>query len=132
MFLVDTDICICLIKQKSLSVVAKIKAYEPYQIKISAVTVAELEYGAAKSRRIERNRMVILKFLSSFEIIPFDDHDAGYFGKIRAFLEKAGNIIGPYDMQIAAQALCRDLILVTNNVKEFESVPELAVENRVL
>jgi tRNA(fMet)-specific endonuclease VapC len=120
-----------LIKRHPISVVEKIKNYEPYQIEVSSVTVAELEYGAAKSQRIDRNRKVLLKFLSSFEILPFDDHDAECFGRIRAYLDKTGNGIGPYDMQIAAQAMCKDLILVTNNVKEFKRVPNLSLENWV-
>ena len=129
MFLIDTNICIYFIKKKPPEVVAKIKSYQPYQIKVSAITVAELEYGVSKSKSVEKNRNVLLKFLSSFEILPFDDQDAEIYGRIRAYLEREGKVIGPLDMQIAAQAVCKDLILVTNNVKEFERVPNLSVEN---
>ena len=129
MFLIDTNICIYFIKKKPPEVVAKIKSYQPYQIKVSAITVAELEYGVSKSKSVEKNRNVLLKFLSSFEILPFDDQDAEIYGRIRAYLERDGKVIGPLDMQIAAQAVCKDLILVTNNVKEFERVPNLSVEN---
>jgi len=128
-FLIDTNICIYFIKKKPPEVVAKIKSYQPYQIKVSAITVAELEYGVSKSKSVEKNRNVLLKFLSSFEILPFDDQDAEIYGRIRAYLERDGKVIGPLDMQIAAQAVCKDLILVTNNVKEFERVPNLSVEN---
>ena len=131
MFLIDTNICIYIIKENPKSVVEKVKTFEPFQIKISSITVAELEYGVAKSQNINKNRKVLLKFLSSFEILPFDDQDAEYYGSIRAYLEKCGKVIGPYDMQIAAQALCKKLILVTNNLKEFQRVPNLYCENWV-
>ena len=129
MFLVDTNICIYVIKKNPKSVVKKIKSFEPYQIKISSITVAELEYGASKSQDTDKNRKVLLKFFSSFEILPFDDQDAEYYGRIRAYLEKCGKVTGPYDMQIAAQALCKKLILVTNNIREFERVPNLNYVN---
>jgi tRNA(fMet)-specific endonuclease VapC len=131
MFLIDTNICIYLIKDKPHSVVQKIEKNEPYQIKISSITVGELEYGAFKSKNKEQNRKTLLKFLSPFDILFFDDRDAECFGEIRAFLEQSGKIIGPYDLQIAAQAICRDLILVTNNVKEFQRIPNLKIENWV-
>jgi len=66
-----------------------------------------LEYGGSKSQHTDKNRKVLLKFLSSFNLLPFDDQDAEYFGKIKAYLEKIGKVIGSYDMQIAAQALSR-------------------------
>ncbi|MEW5817194.1 MAG: type II toxin-antitoxin system VapC family toxin [Spirochaetota bacterium] len=131
MFLIDTNICIYLIKQHPISVVQKMKQLEPFQVKISSITVGELEYGAAKSENADKNRKVLLKFLSSFDILPFDDRDAEVFGIIRASLEKAGKIIGPYDLQIAAQAISRDLTLVSNNLREFERVPKLRYENWV-
>ena len=131
MFLIDTNICIYLIKKNPIAVVNKVKAYEPYQIKVSAVTVAELEYGASKSKAVEKNRTVLIKFLSSFEIISFDDQDAECFGQIRTYLEGIGKIIGSYDMLIAAQAVCKNLILVTNNVKEFGRIPNLNIQNWV-
>ena len=129
MYLIDTNVCIYFIKHKPIEVVRKVKSFQPYQIKVSAVTVAELEYGASKSKAIEKNRIALLKFLSSFDVLPFDDQDAEYFGRIRAYLESIGRVIGPYDMQIAAQAMCKDLILVSNNVKEFERIPSLRIEN---
>jgi tRNA(fMet)-specific endonuclease VapC len=129
MFLVDTNICIYIIKKNPESVVKNIESLEPYQIKISSITVAELEYGAAKSQNTAKNRKVLLKFLSSVDVRPFDDQDAEYYGRIRAYLEKCGKVIGPYDMQIAAQALCKKLILVTNNIREFERVPNLNCVN---
>ena len=129
MFLLDTNICIYFIKQHPAEVVSKVKSYQPYEIKISAITVAELEYGAFKSQFVEKNRKVLLKFLSSFEIVPFDDQDAVVYGSFRTYLENQGKVIGPLDMQIAAQALSKQLILVTNNVKEFKRVPNLTIQD---
>ena len=129
MYLLDTNICIYAIKNRSESVIQKVKSYLPHQIKISSVTVAELEYGASKSDYRAQNRIANLNFLSAFDIIAFDDEDAEEYGLIRAKLERKGQIIGPYDMQIAAQAISKDLILVTNNVKEFERVDGLKIEN---
>ncbi|MCW7471554.1 type II toxin-antitoxin system tRNA(fMet)-specific endonuclease VapC [Leptospira kanakyensis] len=129
MYLIDTNICIYSIKNKPESVVQKIKSIEPYQIKISSITVAELEYGAAKSIDYAKNKNTLIKFLSAFDIIPFTDSDADVYGHIRATLEKKGKIIGPYDLQIAAQAISNNLILVSNNTKEFIRVPNLKLEN---
>ncbi|TGK82070.1 type II toxin-antitoxin system VapC family toxin [Leptospira noumeaensis] len=129
MYLIDTNICIYFIKNNPKSVVQKVQSIQPYQIKISSITVAELEYGAVKSQFPERNRMTLIKFLSAFDIIPFTDSDAEVYGYIRSALEKNGKIIGPYDIQIAAQAISRNLILVSNNTKEFTRVPNLKLEN---
>jgi tRNA(fMet)-specific endonuclease VapC len=129
MYLIDTNICIYSIKNNPKVVVQKIKSIEPYQIKISSITVAELEFGAAKSKYFEKNKNTLIKFLSAFDIIPFTDSDAEVYGLIRATLEKSGRIIGPYDLQIAAQAISRNLILVSNNTKEFIRVPNLKLEN---
>jgi tRNA(fMet)-specific endonuclease VapC len=129
MFLLDTNICIYTINQRPTQVIEKVKSYAPPQIKVSAITVAELEYGVSKSRNRERNRIALIRFLSGFDIVPFDDSDAEVCGIIRAGLEKQGNLIGPYDLQIAAQALSSDLILVTNNVNEFERLKGLKIEN---
>jgi len=129
MYLLDTNICIYIIKKKYESLLNKIENEEPYNISISSVTVAELEYGIAKSLYPEKNRETLLEFLSPFEIIPFNELDCENFGALRAYLYKLGLPIGPYDLQIAAQCLSRDLCLVTNNVKEFERVPNLNIEN---
>ncbi|MCL2881123.1 MAG: PIN domain-containing protein [Treponema sp.] len=90
-----------------------------------------MEYGASKSKNREKNRNALQRFLSPFEIINFDTKDAEIYGIIRADLERNGNIIGPYDMQIAAQAFRWSCILVTNNTKEFQRVSGLKLENWV-
>lgn len=125
MYLLDTNICIYIIKNNPLAVVEKIKSLQPHQIKLSAISIAELEYGAAKSNKRDQNRIALLNFVSSFDILPFNENDAEYYGQIRAFLEKTGKIIGAYDMQIAAQALSNNLILITNNIREFKRIPDI-------
>jgi tRNA(fMet)-specific endonuclease VapC len=131
MYLLDTNICIYIIKKHPKSVVKKITKMNPDDVKISSITAAELEYGVSKSERREKNRAVLYDFLSPFEIISFDMADAEIFGIIRAELERKGELIGPYDLQLAAQALARDLIFVTNNTAEFKRVKELKLENWV-
>ncbi len=129
MYLLDTNICIYLMKKKYPELQTKIEKEELFNICLSAVTVAELEYGIAKSMYPDRNRELLYGFLSPFDIIPFSELDAENFGYIRAYLNKQGSPIGPYDLQIAAQCVTRNLHLITNNVKEFERVPKLTIEN---
>lgn len=131
MYLLDTDICIYVINKKPAQVIERIKKCRPHQIKLSAVSLGELAYGVAKSRQKEKNHRALLYFSSAFDILSFSDNDAEVFGGIRAYLEKRGEVIGPYDMQIAAQAITRDLILVTNNRDEFSRVPHLKLANWV-
>jgi len=128
-YLLDTDTCIYVINSKPASVVHAITRLAPDEVKLSAVSLAELEYGASKSRWREKNRTALLRFVAAFDIVPFDDRDAEVYGLIRARLERSGHVIGPYGMQIAAQAITRGLVLVTNHVEEFRRVPDLSIEN---
>jgi tRNA(fMet)-specific endonuclease VapC len=129
MYLLDTNICIYIINKQLVEIIDRLKKYQPSEIKISSITVAEMEYGASKSRHREKNREALKNFLSPFEIINFDSVDAEIYGIIRAELERNGNIIGPYDMQLAAQALRADYVFVTNNIREFKKVKKLRTEN---
>jgi len=129
MYLLDTNICIYIINNKPLKVVNHIKKLKPYQIKLSAISLAELEYGVSKSRNRNENRRALVHFASAFDILAFDDRDAEVYGLLRADLEKKGRVIGPYDMEIAAQAITRKLILVSNNTAEFSRIPHLRLEN---
>jgi tRNA(fMet)-specific endonuclease VapC len=131
MYLLDSNICIYIINRRPEKVVMKIKGFSPSDIKLSSISIAELEYGASKSENREKNRQALVGFASAFDIIDFNDNDAEIYGLIRADLEKQGLVIGPYDMQIAAQAISRNLILITNNVKEFSRVKNLKIENWV-
>ena len=130
-YILDTNICIYIIKSHPERVIKKFSEFSLGDIFISSITVYELMYGAYKSRQIEKNHTAIRKFVSPLEVLPFDEGCADICGKIRANLEMNGKIIGPMDLQIAATALAFDLTLVTNNVKEFERVESLRVENWV-
>ncbi|MCG2759756.1 MAG: type II toxin-antitoxin system VapC family toxin [Candidatus Delongbacteria bacterium] len=132
MYLLDTNICIYIINNKPVQVVDHFKKLQVHQVKLSVISLAELEYGVAKSNNREKNRNALIRFVSAFDIVEFNDSDAEVYGLIRADLERKGQVTGPYDMQIAAQALTRDLILVTNNTAEFERIPNLRLENWVL
>ena len=105
----------------------KLLSIHPSDIKISAVTVMELEYGAAKSNWSDRSREAIKAFLASFEILPFSDIDAAVCGQLRADLAVRGTPIGAYDIMIAAQGVSRGLTVVTHNTGEFSRVPNLQV-----
>ena len=128
-YLLDTDICIYAINGRNPKIIDKFKSRPVGEIALSAITLAELEYGASKSAHRDRNRLMLIGFASPFKIFPFDGRDAEMFGILRAYLERAGTPIDPYDLQIAAQGLARNCTLVTNNVREFERIPGLKVEN---
>ena len=129
MYLLDTNICIYTINNKPIDVLSKLKKKASKDIYISSITVAELEHGVEKSNYPERNKIALVEFLSLFQILYYTDGDALYYGKIRSNLEKRGQIIGMMDMLIASQALSHDLILVTNNTKEFERIENIKLEN---
>ena len=128
-YLLDTNICIYIINKKPSSVIKHIQSKRPEQIAISTITQAELEYGIARSRNIDQNRVALLEFLFPFLLIDFDQMAAVQYGLIRASLVARGKPIGSMDMLLAAQAMSRDLILVTNNEKEFHRVEGLKLEN---
>lgn len=129
MYLLDTNICIFLKNKKSPNVLQKIKKNKHLGIYISSITVAELQFGVYNSKYMERNRIALIKFLTPFSVLNFDDRDAEEFGKIRTSLKNEGKIIGAYDMLIAAQALAKNLILVTDNTKEFCRIKTLTIED---
>ncbi len=128
-YLLDTDICIYIIKKKPEQVIKRLVRHDISNISISAITLSELEYGAQKSTNKERNQLALSEFLSPITILPYDDNVAQSYGKVRAFLEKEGIVIGPLDMLIGAHALACKAILVTNNNREFDRIPGLKVEN---
>lgn len=128
-YMLDTNICIYIIKAKPENVLAKFHEFKPGDICISSITMAELEYGVEKSQHKAQNRLALAGFLSAIEIVPFSQKAAAEYGKIRAHLEKEGNIIGAYDLMIGAHALSEHLVLVTNNLREFQRIPGLPLEN---
>lgn len=131
MYLLDTNTCIFIKNERPATTLQKLREVIRTKKKVflSSISVAELQYGVYNSQNVERNRIALVEFLAPFDILEFDDTDAEVFGKIRADLKKQGKIIGPYDMLIAAQALSRGLVLVTNNVGEFDRISGLRIED---
>ena len=131
-FLLDTNICIYIIKKKPVEVIKRLQSHELSEIGISSITLSELEYGVSKSLSIEQNKMALAQFLAPIEIISYDDLAADKYGSIRSNLEKSGTPIGPLDTLIGAHAMALDCILVTNNVREFERIEGLKIESWVM
>ena len=129
--LLDTNICIYMIKNNPPQVRRHFKRFVPGDVAVSAITAAELQYGVAKSAARERNAAALEAFLLPLEILPFDLDAALAYGRIRAGLERLGQPIGGMDMLIAAQALALGLTLVTHNLREFRRIPILQCETWV-
>ena len=130
-FLLDTNICIYIIKQKPPEVLQRFNTYQVGDIGISSITVAELEFGVQKSQFPAKNQQALTQFLLPLKIVDFDHSAAIIYGNIRAILEKQGTPIGSLDTLIAAHALSLQTTLITNNVKEFSRVPNLPLDNWV-
>lgn len=127
--MLDTNICIYIIKQQPATVMDRLLKSPAENIGISVITVGELRYVASKSKRPKRNHDALDQFFSPLEIAAFDNDAATAYGTIRTAVEKKGRPIGPMDLLIAAHALSLGVGLVTNNVREFAQVPGLRVEN---
>ena len=128
-YMLDTNICIYVIKHKPEKVFRKLQTIHPEDVCISSVTYAELVHGVEKSIAVEKNRLALSILLANMEILDFDVDAADCYGKIRAGLEKNGTPIGPLDMMIAGHAQSLGYTVVTNNVKEFSRVNALRIEN---
>ena len=130
-YLLDTNICIYVIRRRPPQVLARFQRYGVGELGLSTVTLAELQYGVAKSAFPARNQQALDAFTLPLEIVPFDAAAARAYGPIRAALERQGTPIGAMDLLIAAHALSLDVIVATNNTREFARVPGLRVENWV-
>lgn len=131
-YMLDTNICIYLIKKKPENVLKKFKSFNLGDICISSITFSELMYGVEKSQHHQKNKTALEEFTLPLDIMPFDDQSARHYGHIRAHLEKEGTIsISALNLMIAAHAQSTNSILVTNNVKEFVRVPKLKIEDWV-
>ena len=128
-YMLDTNICIYIIKNKPKKVIIELKRHKPSEICVSAITYAELTHGVEKSMAVEKNRLALALLFSNIEVLDFDIKAAIHYGKIRAYLEKQGTPIGPLDMMIAAHAMSLGYTVVTNNIKEFQRVPDLKLKN---
>lgn len=126
-YLLDTNTCIYLIKKKPPEVLQKFQAHSVGEVSISAITVAELQFGVQKSRHVAQNQRALQQFLLPLVCMPFDSQAAVAYGEIRAVLEAQGTPIGSLDTLIAAHALSLNVTLVTNNTREFSKVPDLEV-----
>jgi len=131
MFMLDTNICIYIIKKKPESVLRHIKRKKDKGLFISAITLAELEFGIENSVYKEKNRIALMEFLTIIGIKQFDENAAKEYGIIKKYLKDKKCPIGPMDMLIAAHAKSLDMVLVTNNTKEFVRVKDLKIENWV-
>lgn len=127
-FLLDTDTCIYALKHHA-AVLKQLLAHSRQDIAVSVITEAELRTGAAKSASATKTLRLVENFLRPLAILAFTSDDASGYAQVRAKLERAGTPIGPLDTLIAAQAVARKLILVSNNEREFSRVAGLAIEN---
>jgi tRNA(fMet)-specific endonuclease VapC len=126
-FMLDTNICIYLIKQKPVKVLKHFKSYSVGDIGISSISLAELRYGVSKSQYVEKNQQALNEFILPLEVADFNETAAEEYGIIRAELEKKGKPVGSMDMLIGAHALSLGATLVTNNVREFREIKNLKV-----
>jgi len=123
------NVCIAIIRRQPESVLKRLRGKAIGQVGISSVTLAELEFGAAKNQRSEQSRLALAEFLLPLEIAPFDDAAAAAYGSLRAALEKKRTPMGPLDTLIAAHAIALGAVLVTHNKREFARIPGLPVED---
>jgi tRNA(fMet)-specific endonuclease VapC len=126
-FMLDTNTCIYIIKQKPSKVLMRFKKYSVGDIGISSITLAELQYGVAKSLHIQRNQFALDEFVLPLEIAGFDENAAMTYGTVRSYLERVGKPIGSLDTLIGSHALSLGVTLVTNNTREFKRIKKLNV-----
>ena len=126
--LLDTDVCIHLIKARSEAILARLAGYEVGDVGLSSITVAELYFGVANSEHADRNREALQQFLLPFTISPFGHKAAITYGRVRADLQRAGQPIGPLDTLVGAHALALGVALATGNVREFSHIQGLEVQ----
>jgi tRNA(fMet)-specific endonuclease VapC len=129
MYLLDTNIIIYTLKNRYENIKVRIELAGMNNVCVSSLTVAELEYGASKSKNREKARAIMYEFLTPFEILNFDTKSAEFYGRIRADLESSGQMIGPIDLLIASIAMANNATIVTNNEREFERIKGLKIEN---
>ena len=130
-YLLDTNIVIYVLKRRPKELL-EIFNTNASRMAISSITLSELIYGAEKSLNVDKNLEAIEEFVSHLDVLPYEAKASQHYGQIKAALEKKGEIMGENDIHIAAHAISQGLILVTNNLREFKRVPNLALENWVL
>ena len=130
-YMLDTNICIGMIRQTMPALIQQLISYSPGDVGVSSITIAELAYGAQKSSQTQKNMAALEQFLLPLEIADFDQQASMIYGAIRAKLEQEGNRIGAMDMLIGSHAVCLDVTLVTHNTNEFQRIPNLKLEDWV-
>jgi tRNA(fMet)-specific endonuclease VapC len=128
-YLLDTNICVLLIRQRSQQVLQRLTQHPITDIAVSTLTIAELQYGVHKSAQPQQNQQALDYFLLPLTLLPFDEAAASVYGTIRVYLESQGTPIGAIDTLLASQAVSSSLTFVTNNVREFSRVPNLVIED---
>jgi len=129
-YLLDTNIVIDVLKRRPIEVL-EIFNRNANRMAISSITLAELIYGAEKSQHVDKNLEAIEEFISHLEVLSYDAKASQHYGQIKSGLEKKGQLIVENDLHIAAHAISQGFILISNNLKEFSRVPNLALENWV-
>jgi tRNA(fMet)-specific endonuclease VapC len=129
MYLLDTNACIRILNNSSSLLVGRLRDEDPSEIRLCSITKAELLYGARHSSRVADNLRLLERFFAPFISLPFDDPCSEHYAAIRADLAIRGQLIGPNDLLIAAIARAHDLVLVTNNGREFSRVVGLRIED---
>lgn len=128
-YMLDTNICVELLRGRAAHAFEQLKRCRVDEAAISSITLAELQYGVAKTARPARHTALLAEFCAPLAILPFDSQAAEVYGAVRAALERAGTAIGPLDTLIASHALSLGITVVTNNEREFRRVAGLKVEN---
>lgn len=127
-YMLDTDTCIYVIRDRPDRLRQRFNRFAE-QLSISAVTVAELAYGAEKSAKTVENLAAVEQFCANLSVLPFAERAAHHYGQIRSELERLGRPIGAYDLMIAGHARSEGLTLVTYNEREYRRVEGLRIEN---
>ncbi|MBQ7993139.1 MAG: type II toxin-antitoxin system VapC family toxin [Solobacterium sp.] len=130
-YMLDTNTIVYAKNARPEVVLKRFRQYDPGDLCISAITMAELEYGVQNSSRPDRNRLALLVFLSNIDVIPFGAEVARAYGRVRYDLKEKGNLIGGNDLLIAAHARSLGYTLITNNTREFNRVEGLLVDHWV-
>lgn len=128
-YFLDSNTCIYFLKGLHVNIQKNLQTRKPQEIKIPAMVVAELLFGAAHSKRVKQNRETVITFLVPYEIVPFDATAAEMYSRVRSQLASSGTPIGPNDLIVAATVMAHQGTLVTNNQREFKRVKKLKVTN---
>jgi len=128
-YMMDTNTCIALIKARPDSMLARLSGLSVGEVAISSIVAAELWYGVARSQKKKQNEAALRDFLDYVAVLDWPCEACLIYGRVRATLEEKGTPIGAMDLLIASHSLWLDAIIVTDNTREFQRVPDLKIEN---